>query len=94
MAEKFLAVDTEGKVSDRAWFIAGEKASKYSSVNVEELQVTAFGDTAIAGVLVTFKGTDPKGKAFDYLSRWTDTWVKMPDGKWQCVAIHGSEVKK
>ena len=93
LADKFLAVDTEGKVSDRAQFIAGENATKYSSVNFEDLQVTAFGDTAIASSLMTFKGIDPNGKAFDYRSRWTDTWVKMPDGKWQCVAIHGSELK-
>jgi hypothetical protein len=30
------------------------------------------------------------------LSRNTtaDTWVKMPDGKWQCVASQDSPVKK
>jgi len=32
------------------------------------------------------KGTDGKGKPFDDHSNWTDTWVKMPNGKWQCVA--------
>ena len=26
--------------------------------------------------------------------RWTDTWVKMPGGKWQCVGSHSSTAKK
>jgi hypothetical protein len=30
----------------------------------------------------------------DEHERWTDTWVKMPNGSWQCVASHGSEIKK
>jgi len=25
--------------------------------------------------------------------RWTDTWVKMPNGKWQCVATQASPLK-
>lgn len=93
LAEKFAAIDTDGKNFDRAQFIADEKATKYASVNVEELQVTEFGDTAVARALITYKGIDPKGKAFKSHARWTDTWVKMPDGKWQCVATHGSNVK-
>jgi hypothetical protein len=32
------------------------------------------------------KGTDSKGKPFNDHSSWTDTWIKMPNGKWQCVA--------
>ena len=38
------------------------------------------------------KGTD-SGKPFDEHLRWTDTWVKMPNGKWQLVASHYSSVK-
>jgi DNA alkylation repair enzyme len=39
------------------------------------------------------KGTDPSGKPLDENERWTDTWVKMPNGKWQCAASHASTVK-
>jgi ketosteroid isomerase-like protein len=39
------------------------------------------------------KGTDEKGKPMDVHARWTDTWAKMSDGKWQCVASHGSSIK-
>jgi ketosteroid isomerase-like protein len=38
------------------------------------------------------KGMD-SGKPFNEHLRWTDTWVKMPDGKWQLVASHYSPVK-
>jgi hypothetical protein len=36
-------------------------------------------------------GTDAKGKPMDYNARWVDTYVKMPDGKWQCVLSQGSD---
>ena len=39
------------------------------------------------------KVTDASGKALDVNERWTDTWLKMPDGKWQCIASHASSVK-
>jgi hypothetical protein len=39
------------------------------------------------------KGTDEKGKPLDLNERWTDTWVKMPSGKWQCVASQASSIK-
>jgi hypothetical protein len=68
---------------------AFEWASDY-----ENVQVTVFGDTAIAIGRVKDKGTDASGKPFDEHERWTDTWVKMPNGKWQCVATQASTIKK
>ena len=50
--------------------------------------------TAIATGGFKGKGTDESGKPFETNERWTDTWVKMPDGKWQCVASHGSDIKQ
>jgi ketosteroid isomerase-like protein len=94
LADKFVMVDSDGKVTNRMETIAATKATKYTGVDLEDLHVTVFGDTAIARMGFKTKGTDAKGKAFDSNTRWTDTWVKMPDGKWQCVASHGSDVKK
>lgn len=93
MAEKYVSTGVDGTVSNRAKSLADEKATKYSSVEIEDLHVTAFGDTAIATLVFKGKGTDPKGKTFESHSRWTDTWVKMGNGEWQCVASHGSSVK-
>ena len=39
------------------------------------------------------KGTSGAGKPLDERERFTDTWVKMADGKWQCVATHTSTLK-
>ena len=93
LADKFIGVGTDGKVSNRTQTLADAKATKYTSVDIEELHVTVFGDTAIANMLFKAKGTDEKGKPMDLKARWTDTWVKMPNGAWQCVASHGSEIK-
>jgi ketosteroid isomerase-like protein len=48
--------------------------------------VVGHGNTAIATGVWTGKGTDDKGKAVDTKERWSDTWMRMPNGKWQCVA--------
>jgi ketosteroid isomerase-like protein len=93
LSEKYISTDVDGKVTNRAQSLASEKATKYSGVQIEDLHVTVVGDTAIASLVFNGKGTDGKGKAFDSHSRWTDTWVKMPSGEWQCVASHGSNVK-
>jgi hypothetical protein len=33
------------------------------------------------------------GKPLDVNERWTDTWMKMPGGKWQRIASHVSSLK-
>jgi ketosteroid isomerase-like protein len=70
--------------------LANAKATKYVSAEYEDVKVTLFGDTAIAKGGFKGKGTDASGKPMDVHERWTDTWVKMPNGKWQCVATQGS----
>src|ERR1700730_11853750 len=93
LADKFVNTSIDGKVTGKAESLATAKATKYDTVEYDELKVTVFGDTAIATGVFTAKGTDPSGKPLDTRERFTDTWVKMPNGKWQCVATHGSTVK-
>ena len=93
LANKFISTDSDGKVTGKAETLATAKATKYDSADYEDVKVTAFGDTAIATGGFNAKGTDPSGKPLDVHERWTDTWVKMPNGQWQCVASHGSPVK-
>jgi ketosteroid isomerase-like protein len=93
LADKFMSTEIDGKVLNKAETIARAKATKYEGAEYSDLKVTVFGDTAIATGGFKGKGTDASGKAFENNVRWTDTWVKMPSGKWQCVASHGSEVK-
>jgi ketosteroid isomerase-like protein len=93
LAEKLISTDKDGKVMNKAQMLADSKATKFTSADYENVQVTVFGDTAIASGGFKGKGMDSSGKAFDTHDRWTDTWVKMPDGKWQCVATQTSPLK-
>ena len=93
IADKFVGTGPDGKVSGKTELLADAKASKYSSMEYEDVKVTVFGDTAIATGGSKAKGTDASGKPMDEHVRWTDTWVKMPSGKWQCVASHVSPIK-
>jgi len=81
LADKFVYTSADGKVMNKAQSLADEKATKYTFADYENVQVTVFGDT------------DSSGKPMDVHERFTDTWVKMPDGKWQCVATHSSAIK-
>jgi len=94
LADKFVNTGSDGKVMNKAESLATAKATKYVSAEYEDVKVTVFDDTAIATGGFMAKGTDSSGKPMDIHERWTDTWVKMPNGKWQCVATHGSPVKK
>jgi ketosteroid isomerase-like protein len=94
LADKFVDTNDTGKVRNKTESLAVAKATKYSSVEYPDMKVTVFGDTAIATGSFKAQGTDETGKTFNTHSRWTDTWVKMPDGKWQCVATHGSNITK
>jgi ketosteroid isomerase-like protein len=93
LADKFVSTGSDGKVTDKAETLATAKATKYDSVELEDVKVTAFGDTAIATGGFKAKGTDASGKPLDVNERWTDTWMKMPSGKWQCIASHVSSLK-
>jgi ketosteroid isomerase-like protein len=93
LADKFVSTDSDGKVTNKTQALAESRARKYSSAEYENVQVTVFGSTAIATGGFKGKGTDAAGKPFDEHERWTDTWVKMPGGKWQCVASQASPVK-
>ena len=93
LADKFVSTGTDGRVTGKAETLARAKATKYDSAEYDDVKVTVFGYTAIATGGFTGKGTDASGKPMDTRERWTDTWVKMPNGKWQCVATHGSTIK-
>ena len=93
LADKFAETSSEGKVMDKSAALATAKAMKYTSAEYYEVKVTAFGNTAIATGGFKGKGTDASGKPFDTNERWTDTWMKMPSGKWQCIATQATPVK-
>jgi ketosteroid isomerase-like protein len=92
--DRLVDTSSSGKVTTKAQDMAFLKAVKLTSAEYEDVQVRVFGDTAIAVGGFKAKGTDPDGKPFDIHERWTDTWVKMPSGKWVCVASASSPITK
>ena len=93
LADKVVVTEADGKVHDKAGTLATYKKTKWDSAEYTDVKVTVFGDTAIATGGFIGKGTDATGKPFDDNERWTDTWMKMPGGKWQCVASQVTPVK-
>ncbi len=93
LADKFIGIGTDGKIGNREQDLADAKATKFASVDIEDLHITVFGNTAVATMVFKAKGTDEKGKPMDINARWADTWVKMPSGAWQCVLSQGSGLK-
>jgi len=93
LADSIVSTGSDGKVENKTQMLADAKGRKYTSAEYDDVQVMVYGNTAIATGGFKGKGTDPSGKPFDDHDRWTDTWMKMPDGKWQCIATHDSPVK-
>lgn len=93
LADKFVSTSPEGKVTGKADTMAELKSYVKDSGTNSEVRVIVYGDTAIAMGIWKAKQKAPSGKIIDLNIQWTDTWVKMPNGRWQCVASHGSTVK-
>jgi len=93
IADKAILTSPDTKPLDKAGFLKEQKATKYSSVDYADVKVTVFGDVAIATGVFKGKGTGPDGKSFNVTEYFTDTWVKMAGGKWQCAASHSSSAK-
>jgi ketosteroid isomerase-like protein len=92
LAEGFTNTDSSGQVSNRGDSIAQAQATKYTSVDYIDLKVVVFGNTAIAIGGFKATGTSPSGP-INANERFTDTWSKMANGKWQCVASQQTAVK-
>jgi ketosteroid isomerase-like protein len=94
LADKVIETTEEGKVfAGRDAVLADAKSETWSSAEYTDLKVTVFDHTAIATGTFTGKGRGAAGKPLDIRVRFTDTWVKMANGKWQCVATHDSLLK-
>jgi len=86
LADNFTNLNSDGTVLNKAKTLAQIKGSKWETNEISDVKVTAFGNTAIATGAWRGKGTGADGKPVDAHERWVDTWMKMPYGKWQCIA--------
>jgi ketosteroid isomerase-like protein len=91
-AEDYTWTDTQGvvwtKAQGDASLTSGEDV--ISSCVTDDMKVRVYGDAAVVTGLQTMKET-LKGKDISGQMRFTDTWIKR-DGRWQCVASHGSKI--
>lgn len=94
LADKFVNTSGDGVVTLKTETLGLVKSSKYISAEYTDVKVTVFGNTAIATGIFKGTGTDASGKTVTVNERWTDTWIKLEQEKWQCVASHASPIKK
>jgi len=93
-ADDIISTDPTGRVTgkedDKKDLLSGDL--KFQSMELSELNVRVYGNTAVAAGANTLKGTykeqDISGKY-----RFTDTWVKR-NGKWQVVASQATKVQQ
>lgn len=94
VGDRFINTEWDGAVSDKAQFLSDIKDPRFKAVslNIQDVKVAFYGDTAVVTGVYHNKGTSD-GKAYEHWGRFTDTWVSTA-GKWQCVASHTSLMKK
>jgi len=86
LADNFTNMNSDGTMLNKAQTLAMTKGSKWETNEISDVKVSVFANTAIATGAWRGKGTGSDGKAVDAHERWVDTWMKMPSGKWQCIA--------
>lgn len=93
-ADDIISTDPGGRVTDKAQdkmdLSSGDL--KFQSMELSDLKVRAYGNTAVATGANTLKGTY-KGQDISGTYRFTDTWVKR-NGKWQAVASQSTKVQQ
>jgi ketosteroid isomerase-like protein len=93
LADDIADTSTEGKLmTGKAAVVNDARIVKWARAEYTDMHVTMHGDTAIVTGIFNGKGTDTAGKSVNVHERFTDTWVKMHDGRWVCVASHGSNI--
>ena len=94
LAEGFVNTDTDGQTYGKEKLLSNLKGGQWEQNGISDVKVTVYGSTAIATGAWAGKGIDGDGTRVDRAERWTDTWVKMPGGKWQCVASQQTSTPK
>jgi uncharacterized protein (TIGR02246 family) len=94
MADDWLMTTWDGQTVSKAQSIEEFKSgvAKLTAAEIGNLKVRVFGDTAVATIGQTEKGTY-KGQDSSGHYLYTDVWVKR-NGQWQAVASHGTKVKQ
>ena len=92
LADNFVNMDSDGTMLTKAQTLERMKGGKWETNQISDVKVTVHGNTAIATGGWQGKGT-MAGKSVDAHEQWVDTWMKMPNGKWQCIASASAPMK-
>jgi ketosteroid isomerase-like protein len=93
-ADDIIDTDPSGRVTDKTQDKTDLSSDdlKFQSVDVSDLKVHVYGNTAVAAGTSTIKGTY-KGQDISGKYRFTDTWVKR-NGKWLAVASQSTKIQQ
>jgi ketosteroid isomerase-like protein len=93
-ADDIMDTDPSGRVTDKTQDKADLSSGdlKFQSIELSELKVHVYGDTAVAAGTSTVKGTY-KGQDISGKYRFTDVWVKR-NGKWHAAASQSTKLQQ
>lgn len=94
LASSWVQTSSDGTLSGKSHEMADTRETKWVLLHNRKLKITTYGaETAIVTGIFEGKGTASWGAVHDHY-RFTDTWVKMPKGNWQCVATQLTTLEK
>ena len=93
LANNFVIVFADGRVMNKSQALDDTKKSKMDSVEVSDMKVSGYGNTAVVVGVWKGKGTGADGKPTDDRERFIDTWQKSADGKWQCIGSGNAKIQ-
>ena len=93
LASDWVQTSADALLSGKSHEMADTKETKWAFLKNIGLKIKMYGDTAIVTGIFKGKGTASWGAVDDHY-RFTDTWVRMPNRKWQCVATQLTTLTK
>ena len=94
LTEDYIYVWPDGSIHERKDYLADVGKTTWQVNEISETRVIPHGETVIVLGKWRGKGTDSSGQPIDGVQRYTDVWVKAPDGNWRCALSQSSEIPK
>lgn len=90
LADDYVAITPLGQVITKADTVAARKSGqlRYDSIEISDLIVRVYGNTAVVTARAAVKGTD-LGEEFDGSYRFTRVWVRR-SGRWQAASYQAT----
>ena len=95
LADDFTSIHGDGTLLTKAQEIEKMKsgAIKYEIIDLQDLKIRIYGDTAVVTTLTSFKGIT-SGNPFSGNVRSTRVWRKQQHGNWRSVSYQSTRVSQ